>query len=297
MLSRHRHAIGRIGNLRHETFVLAQSQGDSLTRSRGPKIDHVPQKGLVGGDRIGRWCFPGHGEAPACAPLAMAALTGPTAAGAIETTRIPASSRTCRSCGSEAISPHTLTSTLRLRPASTTDSISLHDAGMIGLAPRGADRRIVAARTGGRVLHQVVGADRIEIDLEAVLRRQGGGRYLHHHAKRRPTERQTVTGQLRRHGTIQQRPNLVHDLLGRTCHHRHHDLEIVRAAAARSRARSCTLKRSGDAHRERRRPRTPRKGLVSPSWVMPGIGLSPPASRVRMVTGRLVGPVRCICRR
>jgi hypothetical protein len=42
---------------------------------------------------------------------------------------------------------------------------------------------------------------------------------------------------------------------------------------------------------ERRMPRSPRKGLLSPSGVRPGIGLSPPASRVRMVTGRPVCPV------
>ena len=55
-------------------------------------------------------------------------------------------------------------------------------------------------------------------------------------------------------------------------------------AAARARARSCVRKTSGRAS-VRRTPRRPRKGLASPSGVRPRIGLSPPMSRVRMVTG------------
>src|SRR2546428_590582 len=55
-------------------------------------------------------------------------------------------------------------------------------------------------------------------------------------------------------------------------------------AAARASARSWTRKTSGCA-RLRRMPRTPRNGFDSPCGVRPGMGLSPPASRVRMVTG------------
>ena len=55
--------------------------------------------------------------------------------------------------------------------------------------------------------------------------------------------------------------------------------------AARAKARNCTAKITG-CFKDSRRPRTPRKGLASPSSVNPRIGLSPPASTVRMVTGR-----------
>ncbi len=57
------------------------------------------------------------------------------------------------------------------------------------------------------------------------------------------------------------------------------------SAAAWRIARSCTLK-SSLLRSERRTPRIPRKGFDSPSRVIPGKGLSPPASNVRIVTER-----------
>ena len=54
--------------------------------------------------------------------------------------------------------------------------------------------------------------------------------------------------------------------------------------AARASARNCTRKISG-RNNDKRMPRTPRNGLLSPLSVRPAIGLSPPASKVRMVTG------------
>jgi len=54
--------------------------------------------------------------------------------------------------------------------------------------------------------------------------------------------------------------------------------------AARTRARSWMRKISGRASVSLT-PRSPRKGFASPSVVSPRIGLSPPTSSVRMVTG------------
>ena len=68
-------------------------------------------------------------------------------------------------------------------------------------------------------------------------------------------------------------------------HHRQHDLQGSVHGGARQRAQLRAKKPRARAS-ERRKPRTPRNGLASPANVSPAIGLSPPASSVRIVTGR-----------
>ena len=138
----------------------------------------------------------------------------------------------------------------------------------------------IAAR-GSHVLREVVRADREEFGVELVGVNRGR-RYLDHdpearasggecppHPMPRPRRRACRARPRARCGCV----TIGSMILTSPC------------IAARASARNCVRKTSGCAN-ESRSPRTPRNGLLSPAGVSPGIGLSPPASSVRMTTGR-----------
>ena len=114
--------------------------------------------------------------AASCAP------TGRTAASAIDSDVMPMPTRAVASIGSAAASPQTPTGLAGLLPGLGGDRDQLQD----GRLPRVGEVREVGGHPvgGHRVLGQVVGADREEVDdLEHLVRQQRRARDLHHHAR------------------------------------------------------------------------------------------------------------------
>ena len=141
--------------------------------------------------------------------------------------------------------------------------------------------RAIGAIAGRQILGKIVGADREERRVK-LLDRQAGGRHLDHDADIRKRRGNAFSPQLiDRFG---KQPARRFQFAGHRDHGKH-DFEILLHGRARQ-SPQLNMKTSGRA-RQSRRPRTPRNGLASPSTVNPGTGLSPPASNVRIVTGRL----------
>src|SRR6266481_3256467 len=67
VLRRDRRLIGRVGNLRDETAILAEGFGQTLAHAGRPSIEHIPKDRLVGRDKIlrARWrCLRAHAAEP-----------------------------------------------------------------------------------------------------------------------------------------------------------------------------------------------------------------------------------------
>ena len=128
--------------------------------------------------------------AASCAP------TGRTAASAIDSDEMPMPTRAVASIGSAAASPQTPTGLPACLPGLGGDRDQLEHRRLPGV---GEVREVGGHPVGGhRVLGQVVGADRQEVDdLEHLRREQRGARDLHHHARLEPVGAD-LPGELRR---------------------------------------------------------------------------------------------------
>ena len=210
--------------------------------------------------------------------VAIAALSRATAIGATERVVKPGREQRLRQAR------------IGRRVAAERDLDAARASGLDGPRDQRQHRRIAGivevgdradvARRGHRVLGQVVGADRIERGAE-ILCAKRRRRDLDHDAERRAGAGDPFRLE-RRELCVKHGARAVEFRRARRS-------SAASPSARRARphahsARSCTRNTSGRAS-DSRMPRRPRNGLLSPSTVKPAIGLSPPASRVRIVTG------------
>src|SRR3984885_3436679 len=277
MLGRYRHGVGGVDQLRYEGTVGAKRNCEAPARAGRPVVADGLEQALVVSDRLAPDGVV-HGVASRKSTPAIACLAAATDSGATESERRPARSNAPITRGSPPASPQRLTPRPDSRPYRATDAISRMTAGFSGSA-RSATAPIsrpAAVTYWVRSLEPIekksasnwstaIAAAGTSIMIPSFGRAAG----TPSRARLAMASSSSLRAASSSAGTVP-----MGSMPRRSP-----------CAAARARARSWVWNRAGWRN-DNRIPRTPRNGLLSPLIVTPSIGLSPPASRVRMVTGR-----------